>query len=64
MTYKELKEDLNKRFPYIRSDGKFQDGSEVTCQRINQILSDAQKSIIEIREEALSHLRKGPKNKD
>lgn len=55
--YKREKDILRKRFPYI-VNGKFEDGTEVTKERMDAILSDASQSIGDIRDMALQGLRK------
>lgn len=54
-TYREEKDSLRKRFPYI-INGKFEDGTPVTQERINSILQDAGHSIAQIRDRAFQVL--------
>jgi hypothetical protein len=51
VTYAEEKAELRLRFPYI-VNGKFEDGSEVTQERIAAILNDCRMSLVEIAENA------------
>ena len=56
MTYREQKEMLKRRFPYI-VDGRFEDGTKAMKERMNDILADAAQSLYGIREMALQHLK-------
>jgi len=50
-TYREEKEMLRRRFPYI-VNGRFEDGTEVTEERMSAILADASSSVRAIRNRA------------
>ena len=56
--YRREKDSLRKRFPYI-VNGKFEDGTEATKDRMDAILSDAYQSIGAIRDMALQGLKEG-----